>query len=178
MGGQWASNGEMTPSATLTWDEEVILTSIELADRNLPENVVAGTLTWDTPVRLTSIATVTVSSSFGPGFGPEGLTDGPGGQWASQGEQMPWAEFSWPDTFVQLSGVSLQDRPGPEESIANGTLSFSDGTTIAVGPLPDDGAPLEVSFPEKVTQSVRFTADGGVGANVGLLEFGLTALLR
>ena len=128
------------------------------------------------PTLVTSIATVTVSSSFGPGFGPEGLTDGPGGQWASQGEQMPWDEFSWPDTFVQLSGVSLQDRPGPEESIANGTLSFSDGTTIAVGPLPDDGTPLEVSFPEKVTQSVRFTADGGVGANVGLFEFGLTGV--
>ena len=44
--GQWASNGEMTPSATLTWDEEVILTSTKLADRNLPENVVAGTLTF------------------------------------------------------------------------------------------------------------------------------------
>ena len=231
---QWASQGELLPEATLTWGMPVRLTSVTLNDRPAPENVTGGTLTFSDgstvpvgalpvdgsslniqfdervttslvftvdssaggdniglhelrahgefddppppPPSVVSVATVMVSSEFGPGFGAGGLIDGPGGQWASQGEQTPWAEFSWPNTFVQLSGVSLQDRPGPEESIANGTLLFSDGTTIAVGPLPDDGTPLEVSFPEKVTQSVRFTADGGVGANVGLLEFGLSGV--
>ena len=51
-----------------------------------------------------------------------------------------------------------------------GTLSFSDGTSIAVGALPADGKLLPVTFAPKTVTWVRFTIDQAQGTAAGLSE--------
>jgi hypothetical protein len=51
-----------------------------------------------------------------------------------------------------------------------GTLSFSDGTSIAVGALPPDGKLLPVTFAPKTVTWVRFTINQAQGTAAGLSE--------
>jgi LmbE family N-acetylglucosaminyl deacetylase len=124
-------------------------------------------------------ATVTVSSET-PSTGQlgvkaiDGVADGyPGDytkEWATQGQLAgAWIELDW-STPVLVSQVVLCDRPNLVDNVTSGTLSFSDGTTIPVGALPNDGTPLPVSFSAKTITSLKFTADTAVGSNIGLSE--------
>ncbi len=67
-----------------------------------------------------------------------------------------WIELTWPNP-VRINRIVLHDRPDLDDQVASGTLSFSDKSTVSVGTLPNDGSSLNVSFPEKVISSVRFT---------------------
>jgi hypothetical protein len=50
---------------------------------------------------------------------------------------------------------------------------FSDGTSIAVGPLPNDGSPLDLTFAARTIRWVRFRIDtvSAATGNSGLAEF-------
>ncbi|MFC7533241.1 PIG-L family deacetylase [Actinoplanes sp. GCM10030250] len=79
------------------------------------------------------------------------------GEWATKGGRAgSWVTLTWPGT-QRLGQVTLQDRLNPRDQVLAGTLSFSDGTSIKVGPLPNDGAPLTVDFSARDVTSVRFT---------------------
>src|SRR6202042_3342881 len=71
-----------------------------------------------------------------------------------------------------LSSVTLYDRPNSDDQIIAATLSFSDGSTVAVPTLPNDGTPLTVSFAAKTVTSMKLTvtAVSGTTKNVGLAE--------
>jgi hypothetical protein len=56
-----------------------------------------------------------------------------------------------------------------------GTLSFSDGSTVAVTGIPKDGTIREVTFAGKTASWVRFELAGGTGLNVGLSEIQIYA---
>ena len=58
----------------------------------------------------------------------------------------------------------------PTENIVSGVLSFSDGSSVAVGALPPGGVGLTVSFPVKNITWLRFTVTAAIGSAAGLSE--------
>jgi hypothetical protein len=113
----------------------------------------------------------------------DGVVDGyPGDftrEWATLGQGAgAWLNLSWP-TGTTLYRAVVFDRPNDNDQITAGTLVFSDGSTVAVGTLPNDGSGLTVNFTARAATSVRFnvTTVSGATENVGLAEiqvFGLT----
>lgn len=123
--------------------------------------------------------TATASSEFSSGYPAENAVDGvigdpDGGDWASAGEKNPWIRLDWGEP-VQADSIVLYDRAGEDDANA-GTLTFSDGTSIAVEDIPRDGTAHAVSFDMKTFDSVQFAVDGGSGPNVGLSEIEVQAL--
>jgi LmbE family N-acetylglucosaminyl deacetylase len=105
----------------------------------------------------------------------DGFIDGyPGDytrEWASAGELAgAWIQLTWPSA-VTLGQVKLYDRPNLTDNVTSGTLLFSDGSTVSVGTLPNNGAVLPVTFAARTVTWVRFRIDSAVGSNIGLAEF-------
>lgn len=73
-------------------------------------------------------------------------------------------------TRVQISSVSLYDYYEPDSNITGGTLQFSDGSTVAVGPLQPNGVETRVAFPERAVSSLTFTITSSTGNAPGLTE--------
>jgi LmbE family N-acetylglucosaminyl deacetylase len=94
-------------------------------------------------------------------------------EWVSASELAgAWIQLDW-SAAVSVSQVNLHDRPLGGENVLAGTLSFSDGTSIAVGALPADGKLLPLIFAPKTVTWVRFTIDQAQGAAAGLSEIQL-----
>ncbi|MBB4739556.1 LmbE family N-acetylglucosaminyl deacetylase [Actinoplanes octamycinicus] len=94
------------------------------------------------------------------------------GEWVTVGERAgAWLTLTWPDPQV-LNRIVLYDRPNRADRITGAVLRFSDGSTVPVGPLPDDGSPLTVHFAPKAVTSLRFTVTGvsGTTRDAGLAE--------
>src|SRR5512138_3543018 len=124
-------------------------------------------------------ATTTASSEHAPEYDvdyvSENVIDGiigelETGDWASDNELTPWLQLDWSAT-QQVSIIKLYDRSNFIDQIYAGTLTFSDGSSILVDGLPNDGSVKEVSFPTKSIDWVRFEVTSGEGMNVGLSEF-------
>jgi hypothetical protein len=106
----------------------------------------------------------------------DGIADGyPGdytAEWATQGEGVgAWLQLDWA-TPVDLARVVLRDRPNEWEQVLGGTLTFSDGSTVAVPALDNAGAAVAVDFPARTVSWVRFTVTtvGQYSSNIGLSE--------
>ncbi len=86
-----------------------------------------------------------------------------------------WLKLTW-NSPVTIDLVVLFDRKsasgGMNEHITAGTLTFSDGSTVSVGPLNDDGSATNISFSSRTVTSLTFTITGmGVNSHdVGLME--------
>jgi hypothetical protein len=67
----------------------------------------------------------------------------------------------------------LSDRPNSADQVLAGSVEFSDDSTIAIGPLPNDGQPAEYTFPARRVRSLRLSILNTSAAteNVGLAEF-------
>lgn len=126
-------------------------------------------------------AKVTVSDSLSEQYGAQNLIDGKigydgSGEWACKGAvapwgimHMPWARLDW-DQEVSINRIVLYDRVTPDEHLAGGTLHFSDGSTISVTAIPDDGSPRSICFAPKRIKWMYFEATDGDGKNIGLSE--------
>ncbi len=93
-------------------------------------------------------------------------------EWASSGEGTgAWLELAW-DQVYAVNRIVLYDRPNSADQISSANLSFSDGSTLTIGPLDNDGLATTYSFPAKYINSLRMTVDqvGGSTINVGLAE--------
>ena len=96
---------------------------------------------------------------------------GVGASWIPVGGSTSWAQLSW-TTAPTLTSVSIfGDRVTPGR-IARGTLTFDDGSTLAVGRVAADPRfPTTIAFAPKSTRSVRFTIDAVAGSGtVALAE--------
>ncbi|GAA6055791.1 hypothetical protein JCM3770_004803 [Rhodotorula araucariae] len=147
--------------------------------------------TWPTPTGadgaedLATSAQASVSSSAW-GQGAYSAIDGVVGgyvedgsgfdslEWSSNHEGAgAWLNLAWssPITFNQ---IQLFDRPNLDDQITSGNITFSDGSSIAFGALPNDGtAPLYLNLSAPVTaSSLRLTVTGVSAStlNVGLSE--------
>jgi hypothetical protein len=104
----------------------------------------------------------------------DGIVDGyphdPSKEWVTLGQLSgAWIQLNW-SVPVTVSRVVLHDRINLTENILSGTLLFSDGTSVPVGALPNDGTGLVVTFSPRTAQWIRFRVDSALGANVGLAE--------
>lgn len=141
-----------------------------------------------TPGNLTGRSTITASSQntatgqtaakAGDGVA-QGYPADSSKEWATSGGKAgSWITLTWP-TPVSLGRVVLYDRPNTDDQVTRGTLSFSDGTSVAVGTLVNAGSPggtaaaTTVTFSPRSVTSVRFTIDAvsSTTHNIGLAEF-------
>lgn len=81
----------------------------------------------------------------------------------------PWIQLDWDDSVV-IDRVVLYDRPELNTHVAGGLLRFSDGSSVAVHQIPDDGSPKVVEFAPRRTSFVRFEVTDADGCQVGLSE--------
>lgn len=106
----------------------------------------------------------------------DGVADGwPGDytrEWATLGESAgAWLQLDWGRPY-SIDRIILHDRPNTDDGILAGTLTFSDATSLSVGPLDDSGGGVATSFAPKLLTSLRFTVDATTSTtvNVGLAE--------
>ena len=128
---------------------------------------------------ISQFATVTVSGVEG-GYSQDGATDGivggyPGPkseEWSAGSKVGATITLTWnaPQT---IDRIALYDRPNLNDQISSGEITFSDGSTLAVGELPNDGkTPLELRFPAKTVTSLtlKVLAMKPTSENAGLSE--------
>jgi hypothetical protein len=105
----------------------------------------------------------------------DGIVDGyPGDytrEWATTGEGAgAWVQLDWASPIAATS-VRLFDRPNSYDNVRSGSLTFSDGTSVAVGQLPNDGQPLTIELASRLITWMRFTVnDSSAWGNIGLAE--------
>ncbi|MBO0729869.1 MAG: PIG-L family deacetylase, partial [Acidimicrobiaceae bacterium] len=106
----------------------------------------------------------------------DGVVDGyPGDytkEWATVGGGAgSWLKLAWSNSQT-INQVVLYDRPNTSDQVTAGTLSFSDGTTVNVPSLNNNGSATTVTFPAKTTTSLLFTVTSVSSStqNVGLAE--------
>ncbi len=93
-------------------------------------------------------------------------------EWATEGGGVgSWIRLEYPSPTT-IDGVVLYDRPNLRDQITAAVLEFSDGSTVALGALPNNGSGLTVGFPARTVTSVRVlvTAVSATTRNVGLAE--------
>ena len=71
---------------------------------------------------------------------------------------------------MTIRGVRLFDRPNSDDHTQAGTLTFSDGSSIDVADIADDGSMKRIVFDAKTVAWVKFQVTGGRGSNRGLSE--------
>jgi hypothetical protein len=134
-----------------------------------------------TPTNLAPLATVTASSQYvstgqlavkavdGVVAGyPSNYTK----EWATvSGKAGSWMRLSWANP-VTLSRVVLFDRPNANDQITMATISFSDGSKVVTGALPNNGGALSMTFSARRVTWAQVTATtvSSTTANIGLAE--------
>lgn len=106
----------------------------------------------------------------------DGVVDGwPGDytrEWSSNGERAgAWLQLQW-EHPVTITRVVLHDRPNDDDFVTGGTLTFSDGSSVAVPALLNGGGALPVALAARTVTWVRFTVNSVSSNtwNVGLAE--------
>lgn len=142
---------------------------------------VVASLHRDVMANIAGAAAVTASSESnstnqGAAKAIDGVIDGwPGDftrEWATvAGGATAWIALSWSRPYL-VSSVVLHDRPNANDQVTAGTLTFSDGSKVAVPSLPNDGSALTVTFAERSITALRFTVDtvASTTRNIGLAE--------
>ena len=93
-------------------------------------------------------------------------------EWATLNEKSgAWIQLTWSSANT-VDRIILYDRPNTNDQILSATLSFSDGSTLQVGPLDNAGGATEYTFSAKVITSVTMTVDqtSSSSSNIGLAE--------
>ena len=93
-------------------------------------------------------------------------------EWASNGGKAgSWLKLAW-TTAQTINTIVLYDRPNTNDQITGGNIAFSDGTSIAVGSLPNAGTAYTLTFPAKTvtTLQLNITSVSSTTENVGLSE--------
>ena len=101
-----------------------------------------------------------------------GYPDNSSAEWSTNGGGAgSWLKLTWTSP-VTLSEIILHDRPNTNDQITSGTLTFSNGTQIPVGALPNDGSGLTVNVPNITTTTLTLTVNSVSPStqNVGLAE--------
>ena len=123
---------------------------------------------------LAPFAKLSASSLSNEHYGCENVVDGiigehGRGEWASKGEANPWLRLEWQDATA-VDKIVLHDRPNPDDYLRQGKLSFSDGSSIEVTDIPNDGSAKTVEFATKTVHWIKFEATANTPGNNGLSE--------
>ena len=93
-------------------------------------------------------------------------------EWATDGGGAgSWLKLTWSSPQT-IDTIVLYDRPNPNDQITGGNITFSDGSSIAVGTLPNDGSASTLTFAAKTvtTLQLNITSVSSTTQNVGLAE--------
>ena len=128
-------------------------------------------------VALTATATASSQTSAQPATAAiDGIVSGypndSSKEWSTNGGGAgSWLKLTWTSP-VTLATIILHDRPNTNDQITSATLTFSNGTPISVGTLPNDGTGLTVNVPNITTTSLTLTVNSVSPStqNVGLAE--------
>ncbi len=132
-----------------------------------------------TPDNLARTAHITAGGVEG-GYTIEGAVDGIAGgypdnkanEWSAGSTVGASLTLAW-DMPQTVDHVALYDRPNLTDQVTAGVLTFSDGSTLPFGPLPNDGkTPLDLRFPARAITALTFkvTAVSPGTENAGLSE--------
>ena len=145
-----------------------------------------------TDTNIAPLATVTASSqdvqdAQGAAKAVDGVVDGflgdgslqvdgyPGDgtrEWSSiQEKSGAWLTLTWPRAY-SIDRIVLHDRINLADNLTSGTITFSDGSSIVVGPLNNNGTSTVYSFPARSVTSLTLTVTGVSSATfaIGLAE--------
>jgi len=173
----YASTG-LTASTTYYYR---VLASNSVGNSGYSNIASATTSAAGTSTNIAPLATVTASSENATDGqqaikAVDGVVDGwPGDytrEWATSGQRVgAWIKLSWSTSYM-VDKIVLYDRPNSNDRVTGGTLTFSDGTSISVTSLSNNGAAKTVILPPRNVNSVTFTITSvSAGTqNVGLAE--------
>jgi len=122
---------------------------------------IAGDIAW--------AATVTASSASSSGPASNAIDGNMDTEWVSNGETNPWIQLNWTVPQV-INKLAFYDRSSPTDWAQGGTLTFSDGSSMSISGIPNNGSPYTIAFPNKTVSWVKFQVAGGQGSGVGLAE--------
>lgn len=126
-------------------------------------------------------AKVFSSTTLNEQYSESNLTDGligiaDKGEWACEGLttswgsiRFPWVKLEW-NSPQCIDKIVLYDRPIMNEHIAGGKLLFSDGSTVWVNQIPNEGTAKMIFFEPKTVDWVKFIVTDGTGKDLGLSE--------
>ncbi len=171
------SSGWLTSNWVYLHDETVSIPTATPTPTNTPTATPTAT---PSPTNVAPSATVSVSSQYNSNFAGPKAVDGVIGQWgtgewASAGQLTPWIQLSWASPQI-VDRIRLYDRPNLTDQVNAGILTFSDGSSVCVGALPNDGTLYEVTFAPKTVTWTQLNVNSGYGYNVGLSEFQVFAV--
>ena len=117
----------------------------------------------------------------GPGDSPAAVADGvkrkkDAGEWVSKSQNTWWGEIKYPQLKLQwespqrVNKVVIYDRPTPRDHMAACVLKFSDGSTVYVAAVPNDGSPKTVIFEPRTVTGMTLVVLDGIGRHIGLSE--------
>jgi hypothetical protein len=134
---------------------------------------VSRELTFDEGLNIAPEATVTTSSGNGANA-INGCAFDESSEWSGATNNGEWIQLDWKGKR-NISKVRLYDRVNTRDQVLSGTLTFSDGSNVAIGRLQNDGQYGSfVTFPTKNITWVKFTIDkvrnGTVNAGLGEIE--------
>ena len=173
-------NANAASLAAGSYSDTVTFTNTTNGSGNTTRAVNLAVTTAQTP-NIAPLATVTASTqNTATGQTADKAVDGvidgyPGDytrEWATTGQGVgAWLNLAWSASY-SVTQVVLYDRPNLDDNITSATLAFSDGSSIVVGPLNNNGTATTYSFPARVVTGLRMTVTGVSSStgSVGLSE--------
>jgi hypothetical protein len=120
------------------------------------------------PLARVTVSSIDVAAGASGGGVADGVVDAR--EWLSHSQGAgAWIMLDW-DKPALIGEIDLYDRLSPEDNVLGGTLSFGDGTVLAVGALPKDGTPARITFPARAVSWIVFRIDNAEGTDAGLEE--------
>ena len=93
-------------------------------------------------------------------------------EWATNGQGVgARLSLNWPAPYT-VNQIVLYDRPNSSDNIQSATITFSDNTSITVGPLNNGGSATTYTFPARTITGLTMTVTGVSSStvNAGLAE--------
>lgn len=157
------------------WCQNALVSSLRVGRQYVTASESRGNVARETGVVVTAS-----SETAGTGQGASAVVDGlsqgwpvaPSDEWRSDGDPVgQWVQITLPEPR-RVTTVVLADRPNLDDQVTSARLELSDGTTIDVGPLPNNGSAVTVEIPPRATTTVRVVITGvsTTTRDVGLAE--------
>jgi len=136
-----------------------------------PAVVMAANIAPQGRVEVSSVYPYQPADCYGGAKAVDGVVENvPCRDWATSGEGAgAWLRITF-SSSRHVNQVILYDRPNPTDYVIQGKLTFSDGSELETGDLPNSGAPRKLSFEQKSVTWIKFTVVQSTGPNIGLGE--------
>ncbi len=182
--GELPNSGEakvVTFPARKMWSWKFTVTGVSASTKNVGLEEIQAYSTSVAPQATVTASSQNTASSQQATKAVDGYTAGTGiassHEWATAGGKTgSWLKLAWlkPQT---IGSVTLYDRANGNDQVTGGKLTFSDGSSVTVPALPNNGTGLTVTFSKRTVTDLTFTvtAVGAKTLNVGLSEIQVEA---